>query len=79
MKKILKKLANRSAEEIRNELARAHLIITLFALMTIVLLILGVDDRIVLDPVLSGVCGGLLIIIALISFNVSLNLWQRKK
>ena len=71
MKKIFKKLSNRSTTEIRKELSRAHLIITLLSVIAIVLLILGVDERIVLDPTLSGIAGGLLVIVALISFSVS--------
>ena len=71
MKKIFKKLSNRSTAEIRKELSRAHLIITMLSIIAIVLLVLGVDERVVLDPTLSGIAGGLLIIVALISFSVS--------
>jgi hypothetical protein len=79
VKKILKKLSNQTVTGTRNELARAHFIITLLSIIAIILLVLGVDERVVFDATLSGIAGGLLIIVALISFSVSLTLSSKKK
>lgn len=79
MKKLLKKLSNQGVTGVRKELARAHFIITLLSIIAIILLVLGVDERIVLDATLCGIAGGLLIIVALISFSVSLTLSNNKK
>lgn len=78
MKKILKNLSTRSISDVRKELMRAHFIITLLSVVAIVLLILGLNKQAVLDPTLSGICGVLIAIIALISLKTALALRQNK-
>lgn len=79
MSKLFAKVSSQSINGVRKELARAHLIITLLAISAIMLLVLGVAEKAPLDPTLAGICGGLLIIVVIISINVSLSLYNLKK
>jgi len=77
--KLFKKPSNQSINELRGELARAHIIISLISIIAIAVLMLGMDKQIIIDPKLSIICIGLLVIVLLNSISTSLALSIRKK
>lgn len=79
MNKLFKKPSSQSINELRGELARAHIIISLISIIAIAVLILGMDKQIIIDPKLSIICIGLLVIILLNSISTSLALSSHKK
>jgi hypothetical protein len=79
MKPILKKLSKQKIGEVRQELARAHVIIALLAIVVIVLLIQGSIAPIALEPTLSTISSVLLGIVALISLSITFALSLIKK
>ena len=79
MNKLFKKPSSQNISELRGELARAHIIISLVSIIAISVLILGMDEQIIIDPKLSIICIGLLVIILLNSISTSLALSSRKK
>ncbi|HZJ34700.1 MAG TPA: hypothetical protein VFD55_01650 [Candidatus Angelobacter sp.] len=79
MSKLFKKPSSQSINELRGELARAHIIIALISIIAIALLMLGMDKEIIVDPKLSIICIGLLVIVLLNSISTSLALSIRKK
>ena len=81
MKKLvkIKKLANLNTTDYRNELVRAHLIITFLCLIAVLLLMLGALFPTQLDFNLSITAGVLLILVAMISGSMSAILYKYKK
>ncbi len=71
MKKLFKKLAQQKINNVRDELARAHLIIALLSVAVIMLLIQGSTQPIELDVNLSILGEVLLGIVALTSIFMS--------
>ncbi|MBC7943219.1 hypothetical protein H7X68_01835 [Candidatus Saccharibacteria bacterium] len=71
MKKLFKKLAQQKLNNVRDELARAHLIIALLSVAVIMLLIQGSTQPIELDVNLSILGEVLLGIVALTSIFMS--------
>lgn len=78
MAKLFKKLANRKINEVRMELARAHLIIALLSLAVITLLALGATQPVTFDAALSAVCVALLSVVAIISSCIAISLYRKK-
>ncbi len=78
MKKTLLFLSKHKNTVVRGELARAHIMIGLLALVVVTLLALGNVDNLVFDPVLSSIAAALLVIVAIISFGVACALLRRK-
>lgn len=79
MKKLFKKMSKQNISEVRQELARAHLIIALLSIISIVLLILGTTLTIEFDAELSTIAGVLLGVLTLISITMSFVLFKQKK
>lgn len=79
MNKLFKKIARNNVKELRAELARAHLIIALLSIIAIVLLILGTNLTVSLNPYLSTSAGILLTIVAATSTIISYSLFTNKK
>lgn len=79
MNNIFKKFAKKSAAEMRRELARAHLIIALLSMALISMLSLCATQAVQLDPVLSGICVILLLVVAIVSLLTSVTLFKNKK
>lgn len=78
MKRFFVKISKQTTKQLREELARAHLIITLLSLIAIVLLILGVNLTVSLDLGLATCAGVLLSITAVISTMISYSLFTQK-
>lgn len=79
MSKFLKKFKKRNTANIRMELGRAHLIISLLSTAIIVLLSLGSTQAVTFDQPLSSICVALLAIVALISLYMTYTLFKSKK
>jgi hypothetical protein len=79
MNTFLKKLSKQKIGEVRQELARAHLIIALLAIVVIVLLIQGTIAPIGLEPILSTISSILLSVVALVSLSITFALTFIKK
>ena len=79
MKKFVKQLSKQNINEVRQELSRAHLIIMLLSLVSILLLMLGSTLAIEFDLVLSIVASVLLAMLAVISAYMSIILRNLKK
>lgn len=79
MKKLFKKLAQQKVADVRQELARAHLIIAMLSTTSIMLLVLGATQPITLDAGLSTIGVALLTIVALTSLAMSLALFDYNK
>lgn len=78
MKKILSRFTNKNIKQMRNELARAHLIIALLSVSIISLLTMGVSQPISFDPMLSAVSVALLSIVTIISLCITISLYRKK-
>ncbi len=78
MKKILKRVNKKNLNQLRTELAHAHLIIALLATSIIALLSLGISQPISFDATLSAVCVVLLVLITIFSLAMSITLYQKK-
>ena len=79
MTKFFKKFMKQNAAELRKELSRAHLIISLLAISVIALLSIGAVQYVTFDPTLSAICVVLLSIIAFISLCMTFTLSKNKK
>ena len=79
MKKLFKRMSKQNANELRQELARAHLIITLLSLIAILLLALGTSLTVSFDVTLATIAGIFLGILAIISLFVSYLLYNHTK
>lgn len=77
--KLLKKIPKQNIAELRGELSRAHLIISLLALICIVLLTLGPTFAVSFDNNLSTIASVFLGVLALTSLGISYFLFKRKK
>ncbi len=78
MEKLFKKVAQQKIAGVRQELARAHLIIVLLSATVIMLLIQGATQPIILDAVLSAIGIMLLGVVALTSLIMSFALFTSK-
>ena len=79
MKKFFKKFSKRTLFEVRNELSRAHLIIVLLSVVSIILLTLVARLATDINPTLTLICCGLLGFLAIISLVTSFMLTTGKK
>ncbi|MBC7868786.1 hypothetical protein H7X69_01225 [Candidatus Saccharibacteria bacterium] len=79
MEKLYKKIAQQKITEVRRELARAHLIITLLSAAVIMMLIQGATLAIRLDPTLSAAGIMMLGFVAVTSLIMSFALFSTKK
>ncbi len=79
MKKFLKKFSKQNIREVRQELARAHLIITFLSVISIALLYLGATLTVAFDAALSIVAAALLTLLIIISLSISITLFTDKK
>jgi len=79
MSKLLKNFMKKNGKDFRQELSRAHMIITLLSICIIVLLSLGVVQPVTYDQSLSAVCVVLLSIVAFISLCMTYTLSKDKK
>lgn len=79
MPSVINKLAKRNANELRRELARAHMVIALLSIGVITLLALGSHEPVSFDPTLSAICVVLLVVVTIISLCVSIALFRNKK
>jgi len=77
--KFSKKMAKRNTTELRGELSRAHLIISLLALIAIVLLTVGSTMEVGFDANLSAIASAFLALLAIVSLCISYNLFKNKK
>jgi len=77
--KLFKKFSKQNIKEVRTELARAHLMISLLSIAIIVLLSLGAIQSVTFDPTLSAICVVLLSLVTLVSTCVSFTLFTFKK
>jgi len=78
MSKMFKKLDKKNIKEVKAELARAHMIVTLLSIAVIILLTLGTSQPVTFDITLSAVCVALLSIVAVISLCVSVSLYKKQ-
>ena len=79
MKKPFKKLSEHKINEIHQELARAHLVISLLSIIAIVLLLLGATLTVEFNAKLSIIAGVLLSFLTLISMSTSIILFKNKR
>jgi len=77
--KFSKKIAKQNTAELRGELSRAHLIISLLSLIAIVLLTVGSTMEVGFDTNLSTVASAFLALLAIVSLCISYNLFKHKK
>jgi len=77
--KLFKKIHKQNTAELRGELSRAHLIISLLSLIAIVLLTIGSTMEVGFDANLSTVASAFLAILAIVSLCISYNLFKHKK
>ena len=78
MKNIFKKPSKKNLNEYRQELARAHLIISLLSIAIITLLSLGATQPVTFNETLSAICIGLLTVVTIVSLCISITLFRRK-
>ncbi len=78
MNKLFKKLSKKNLNEVRVELARAHLIVALLALVVITLVTMGATQPIAFDQTLSAICVVLLSVVAIISLSTSITIYRKK-
>lgn len=78
MNKLLQRISQQKADDVRQELARAHLIVALLSLIIIVLLLLCSTGPVTLNATLSFIGGLLLGCVALISLSISITLFMRR-
>jgi hypothetical protein len=78
MKKILKRYKKKNLNEMRIELAHAHLIIALLSMTIVSLLSLSASQPIAFDGTLSAICVVLLSIVTIVSLCISITLYQKK-
>lgn len=78
MRKFFVSKNKRTLAEFRRELARAHLLIALMSVVTILLVSLGTARLSTLDTRLTTLCVVLLTVVSLISLYVSVALFRKK-
>lgn len=78
MKKLFDFANKRTMAEFRRELARAHLLIAMMAVIIIMLVSIGTSQLATVDARLSAVCIALLTIVTAISLYMSVSLSQKK-
>lgn len=78
MKKLHKRISKKNTNELRLELAHAHMIIALLATAIVALLSLGVIQPISFDATLSAFSVALLVIVVIFSLSMSITLYQNK-
>lgn len=78
MKKMFKRLTKKNINEIRMELAHAHLIIALLSIAIVVLLTLGSTQSVTFEATLSAICVVLLSVVTIVSLCISITLYRKK-
>lgn len=78
MKKLFKKMVQQKVTEVRQELARAHLIIALLSVAVIMLIVQGITQPVLLDLTLSTISIILLGVVTLTSLSMSFALFTNK-
>jgi len=78
MKKLFKRFNKKNNNELRQELAHAHLIIALLSIAIIALLSLGSTQPVSFDATLSAICVVLLSVVTIISLCMSITLYRKK-
>lgn len=78
MKKIFKKLTKKNINEMRKELAHAHLIVALLSVAIIALLTLGATQPVTFEATLSAICVVLLSLVTIVSLCISITLYRKK-
>ena len=79
MKKLFKQIVEQKIAGVRQELARAHLIIALLSAAVIMMIVQGATQPIALDATLSTIGIILLSIVTLTSLSMSFALFTSKK
>lgn len=77
MSKIFKKFKKKNINELRTELAHAHLIIALLSIAIIALLALGSTQPVTFDGLLSAITIVLLCLVTIFSLCVSITLYRK--
>jgi len=77
MATLLKKFKKKNANELRTELAHAHLIIALLSIAIIALLALGSTQPVSFDALLSAVTIVLLCLVTIFSLCMSITLYRK--
>lgn len=77
MSKIFKKFKKKNINELRTQLAHAHLIIALLSIAIIALLALGSTQPVTFDGLLSAITLVLLCLVTIFSLCVSITLYRK--
>lgn len=77
MSKIFKKFKKKNINELRTQLAHAHLIIALLSIAIIALLALGSTQPVIFDGLLSAITLILLCLVTIFSLCVSITLYRK--
>jgi hypothetical protein len=78
MYSLAKRFKKKKMEQMRLELAHAHLIVALLSIAVIALLSLGSTQPVAFDATLSAVCVVLLSIVTIVSLCISITLYRKK-
>ncbi|MCX6728741.1 MAG: hypothetical protein NTV39_03165 [Candidatus Saccharibacteria bacterium] len=78
MNSLLKRFKKKKVEQLRIELAHAHLIVALLSIAIIALLSLGSTQPVAFDGTLSAICVALLSVVTIVSLSISITLYQKK-
>ena len=78
MKDLFKKLNKKNINEMRKELARAHIIVVLLAGVVAALVSFGVTQPMTFEPTLSAICVALMLFVMVVSLSTSINLLKKK-
>lgn len=77
MYSLLKRFKKKKMEQMRMELAHAHLIIALLSIALIALLSLGSTQPVAFDATMSAICVVLLSVITIVSLCISITLYRK--
>jgi hypothetical protein len=78
MNKIFQRLSKKTVNQLRRELAHAHLIIALLSIALITLLSLGAVQQVSFDETMSAISVVLLTLVTIISLSISVTLYRKK-
>jgi hypothetical protein len=78
MYSLVKRFKKKKMNEMRMELAHAHLIISLLSIAVIALLSLGSTQPVAFDATMSAICVILLSIVTIVSLCISITLYRSK-
>ncbi|NTW62135.1 hypothetical protein HGB25_01840 [Candidatus Saccharibacteria bacterium] len=77
--KLFERTTKRNLKQFQMELARAHMMIAMLAVVVVLFVSLGALQKTAFDPTLSAICVILLIFVTIISLCTSLFLFRKKK